>query len=177
MKKVLVIFLLMGLVIFGVTSCKKTYFSIAEEINENIAIKYTISTSYYMMGKAIELTRGKFHVVPGDSIVLFVEGKSTKSPVGNESVAQMQLAKTARFYATMPVRLDVGEYVITHKSICEMMGSLNYGPGENLFTCQSGKVVIDSLKGEEIFGSITGTYRNTKNQSLRVDGLVRAKLH
>ena len=156
--------------------CKRTKFTVAEEVNQNIAIRYTTTDSYYLAGKSIALKQSKFQLIPADSMVLFFQGNTTKSADGGQSIAQLQLARTARFYATLPVTLKPGKYDITFKSICEIVGSLNYQEGEGLFTCQSGQVVVDSLKKGEIFGSVSGTYRNTKNQSLKISGAIKARV-
>ncbi|MEZ5360529.1 MAG: hypothetical protein R3F48_17075 [Candidatus Zixiibacteriota bacterium] len=177
MKKNIALFLLSGLILFLATSCKKTHFTIAEEVHDNVGIRYTTKTTWYTMGKSIVLTQGKYQLIPSDSVVLYVEGESTGEAVSESAVAELKLAKTARFYFTLPRSIKPGRYDTGFKSICELMGSVNYGVGENLFTCQSGHVVIDSLRGEEVFGSIEGTYRNTRSQSLKLDGSFRAKPH
>ncbi|MCK5127870.1 MAG: hypothetical protein KAR42_16555 [candidate division Zixibacteria bacterium] len=176
MLKRFLIIVTLGLLLLSLISCSKSYFTIAEEVHENTAIKYKTVNSFYEMGKSIELTRGKFQLIPGDSIVLFIEGRSTKSTVSGETFAELPTAKSARFFVTLPISIAEGKYNTTHKAICEIIGSLNYQTGEGLFTCQSGEVVIDSLKGEKLFGSITGKYRNTKNQSLTVNGNIEANI-
>lgn len=175
MKRYIALVLLSGLLLCCLASCKSTHFTIAEEIHDNTAIRYTTKTTWYTMGKSIALTRGKYQLVPSDSVVLFVEGESTGEAVTGSSIAELKLAKTARFYFTLPPRIQPGKYKTGLKSIGEVMGSVNYAAGENLFTCQTGTVVVDSLRGEEMFGTISGTYRNTKNQSLKLDGAFRAK--
>lgn len=157
-------------------ACNKTYFQIAEEANNNVAVRYTTTTGAYTMGKSIALTRGKFEIIPGDSVVLYIEGRSTGKGVGEESVAELELATHARFYVMLPNMITVGRYNTQHRAICEVVGSMHYQTGENLFICQSGRISVDSLDGSKIYGKISGVYLNTKNQTLTVEGDIKADM-
>lgn len=155
-------------------SCKKTYFYIAEEVHDNTSVRFTTKSSFYTLGKSIALTHGGFELVPSDSTVLFIEGESTGRSKSGASIAQLRLSETARFYVTLPNNVNVGKYNIGHKAICEITGNLNYRIGETLFTCQSGSIVVDSLVGTKIYGTIEGDYINTRNQKLKIDGNIKA---
>ncbi|MFH1699493.1 MAG: hypothetical protein ABIE07_02805 [Candidatus Zixiibacteriota bacterium] len=160
--------------LFALMSCKRTYLYVAEEVYENTSVRFTTKSSFYTMGKSIALTHGGFELVPSDSTVLFIEGQSTNTGKGGISVAELRLAETARFYVTLPNTIRVGEFNIEHKSICEITGNLNYRIGETLFTCQRGSIIVDSLVGSKIYGTIDGDYLNTRNQTLKVEGNIKA---
>ncbi len=162
------------LVIIALVACKKTYFNISQEVYDNNSYRYTTKESFYMRGKSIALTEGKFELTPSDSVVLFVKGQSTGTHAKGKGFARFDLVETALVYVTMPNTINPGKYNIKHKSICEINGNMNYQFGENLFICQNGQVVVDSLDGERIYGRIKGTYLNTKNQSLIIDGNIKA---
>jgi hypothetical protein len=175
-RNILFLLILSILLIITVGSCKKTYFYMTEEIHENQTNKFTVKDSYYRMGKSIALTGGRYEITPGDSIVLFIVGQGKVSGVGSEGVMGLDFAETARFFISLPVRLSVQEYDTQHGAICEITGSLNYGQGESIFTCQSGSVVIDSLKKDNVYGHFDGTYLNTSNKSFTVEGPFKAGL-
>ncbi|MEE9442739.1 MAG: hypothetical protein V3V99_08735 [candidate division Zixibacteria bacterium] len=166
--------ILILLSLFALLSCKKTYFYVSEEVHDNTSVRFTTKSSFYTKGKSIALTHGGFELVPSDSTVLFIEGQSTGVGKGGVSVAQLRLAETARFYVTLPNTINVGKYNIGHKAICEITGNLNYRIGETLFTCQRGSVVVDSLVGSKIYGTISGDYLNTRNQTLKIEGNIKA---
>lgn len=160
----------------SLTSCKKIYFRVSEEANDNKANRFAITEAYYQMGKSIALTGGRYELTPSDSIVLFIEGQGKVTGIGGDGVVGLDYAQTARFFMTLPVRLQPKNYDTRFRSICEITGSLNYGAGENLFVCQSGQVVIDSLKKDTVYGTFKGTYLNTSNRTLSVDGPFTAGL-
>jgi hypothetical protein len=175
-KKILFLLSLSVLIITMLGSCKKSYIYMTEEIHHKKTNNFTVKESYYRLGKSIALTDGKYEITPGDSIVLYIVGQGKVAGVGNDDVMGLELAETARFFITLPVRPTVKEYDTHHKAICEITGNLNYGPGENLFTCQAGTVAIDSLKGDDLYGRFAGAYINTSNKSFTVRGPFKADL-
>jgi len=177
MKKNILFFIVLAalsIIFFG--SCKKTYFRMTEEVNQNATNKFAVKEAYYRMGKSIALTAGRFELTPGDSIVLYIEGRGKVSGIGDQGVVGLDFAETTRFYMTLPIRLSLKKYDIGHKAICEITGSLNYGAGEGLFVCQSGSVVVDSLKKDDVYGRFEGKYLNTSNKSFSVEGPFKATL-
>lgn len=154
--------------------CKNTYFHLTEEINDNATHRFTVKDAYYRMGKSIALTAGRFEITPGDSMVLYLEGQGRVTGVGEAGVAGLDFGQTARFYIRLPLQPERQKYDTEHKAICEITGSYGYGPGENLFVCQSGNVVVDSLRKDKIYGSFRGSYLNTSNKSMLVEGSFRA---
>jgi hypothetical protein len=171
--RLLAALILSVLIVTLLASCKRTYFHIKEEINNNTSVRFTTKESYYQMGKSIALTSGSYRIVPGDSIVMFIEGKASMGSVGETGVATFEAQETARFYVMLPSLPKVGKYNVSHRAICEIIG--RYNQGEGLFVCQSGQVVIDSLKRSKIYGKLTGEYLNTSNQKLSVDGNIKAR--
>jgi hypothetical protein len=167
-----IILILLSLI--ALISCKRTYFYVSEEVHDNTSVRFTTKSSFYTKGKSIALTHGGFELIPSDSTVLFIEGQSTGRSKSGVSIAQLRLSETARFYVTLPNTIRVGKYNIGHKAICEITGNLNYRIGETLFTCQRGNVVVDSLVGTKIYGTIEGDYLNTRNQKLKIDGNIKA---
>ena len=175
-RKIIFFFVLSALAIIFCGSCKKTYFRITDEVDPKSAGKFTIKKATYRMGRSIALTSGRFQLTPGDSIVLYIEGQGKVTGIGEQGVATLDFAETARFYMTLPIRLSLQEYDIGQKAICEITGNLNYGPGENLFVCQSGSVVVDSIKKDDVYGRFEGRYLNTRNKSFSVEGPFKAVL-
>jgi hypothetical protein len=170
------LFVVLAAVLVAILSggCKNTYFHLTEEINDNATNRFTVKDAYYRMGKSIAITGGRFEITPGDSIVLFLEGHGKVTGVGESGVAGLDFGQTARFYIRLPLQLDLQKYDTKFKAICEITGSYGYGSGENLFVCQSGKVVVDSLKKDKVYGSFSGSYLNTSNKSLLVEGDFKA---
>ena len=165
----------MMLIVFA-GSCKKTYIKMAEEVNENASNRFEVRDAYYQMGKSIALYAGRFELTPADSLVLYIEGRGKMFSAGEKGVAALDVAQTARFYIVLPPRLSLKTYETGNNAICEITGNLKYGVGENLFICQSGSVVIDSLKKDDVFGSFKGNYLNTSNKSFQVEGPFKATL-
>ncbi len=165
----LVIALLVGL------GCKRTYFRIREEAQSKQTVKFKQMESYHQMGKTIALTQGKFELRPGDSTILYISGEASLSGVGEAGVATLSFKETARFYFMLPSFVKVGSYDVNYQSICEIIGSPQYGFSENLFTCQTGRVVVDSIKGSKLYGQFGGKYINTSNSTLTVEGDFNAK--
>lgn len=165
----------MGVLAVLLVSCKKTYFHVSEEVNKNAKVRFTQQNAYYQMGKSIALNAGRYQLVPGDSIVLYIEGLGKFTGVGEVSVATLDIGETSRFYIALPNMLAAGKtYDTRNRAICEITGNFQYGSGENLFICQSGQVVIDSLKGSRVHGAFSGEYLNARNQSLSVTGAFKA---
>lgn len=174
-KTVLVVNAILLIVLFLGVGCKKTYFRIREESQDKQTVKFTMRESYFELGKSIALTQGNFEIRPGDSTILYVAGDASLPGFGEEGVATLEFKETARFYFMLPTFLKTGSYNVNFRSICEVLGSPQYGFGENLFTCQNGRVVIDSIKGSKIFGQFGGKYINTRDVTLTVEGDFHAK--
>jgi hypothetical protein len=175
-KNIISIIVLAVLLMIFVGSCKRTFFQVTEEMNKNQARQFVVKDAHYRMGKSIAITGSRFELTPADSIVLFIEGQSKVTGVGEEGVMTLDFAETTRFYIVLPIRLSPKKYDTEHRAICEITGNLNYGAGENLFICQNGQVVIDSLKKNNIFGTFRGRYLNTSNKSFMVEGPFEAGL-
>jgi len=174
-RKTAILIISWGVLLAGLGACKKTYFHVSEEANDGVTVRFKTAETYYLMGKSIALTEGSFRLTPCDSTVLFIEGEATNVAARGANFFQWKMSQTARFFVTLPPRLRAGRYDAGHHAVCEIVGSKNYQVGENLFVCQSGEVVIDSLKGNKVFGKISGRYLNTRNQSLTVDGPFKAQ--
>jgi hypothetical protein len=173
--KTVILVVLSLLVLVLAASCKKTYLYLSEEVRDNKPARFAIQEAYYLRGKSIALYAGRFQLTPSDSVVLHLSAQGSVTGFGEAGVATLDFDQVARVYIVLPNRLTPGEYDIGRNGVCEITGSLNYRQGENLFVCQSGRLVIDSLKGDKIFGIISGTYLNAGNQSLSLEGAVKAK--
>lgn len=174
-RKAAIVIIIGVVLLAGLGACKKTYFHVSEEANDGVAVRFKTVEAHYMMGKSIALTEGSFRLTPCDSTVLFIEGEATDVATRGANFFQWKMSQTARFFVTLPARLRAGRYDAGHHAVCEIVGSKNYQVGENLFVCQSGEVVVDSLKGNKVFGKISGRYLNTKNQSLTINGSFKAQ--
>lgn len=161
-------------ILLSLAACKRLYYHVSEEISGNKPNKFRVQKAYYQMGKSIAITGGRYELVPGDSIILYIQGQGTVTGVGEAGVATLDFPETTRFYISLPNLLNVKTYRTGRRAICEITGNLNYGPGENLFVCQSGRVVIDSLKKDNIYGNFSGKYLNTSNKSITVEGAFKA---
>lgn len=176
MNKKLIIPIL--IIIFSVSifaSCNRTYFYLKEEVLNNKKLKFKTRESYYRYGQQIELTGGGFRVDSGEDVLLYIKGETTVTGVGEPGIMTLEFREVAQFYIALTPPLGVGKYDTKHKAICEILNSLSYKTGENLFTCQRGEVVIDSLKKDNIYGKITGDYLNTSNKRLSIEGNIKAK--
>lgn len=174
MSKNKVIVIVVAVVLFGLSACKRVHFNVAEEVNDGRSNRFVIKESWYRMGKSIAITGGQYQIVPGDSIILYIRGLGTVTGVGEAGVATLDFPQTTRFYIMLPNILSEKSYDIGQSAICEITGSLNYRAGENLFICQTGQVAIDSIKSEKLYGRFSGKYLNTSNQSISVDGPFKA---
>jgi hypothetical protein len=174
-KKLFIAVLIIILASLVLPSCKRTYFYLQEEVLNNKKLKFNTRESYYRYGQQIELTGGGFRVDSGDDILIYIKGETTVSGVGEPGIMTLEFREVARFYIALTPPLGVGKYDIKHKALCEIINSLSYKTGENLFTCQQGEVVIDSLKKDYIYGKITGEYLNTSNKRLSIEGNIKAK--
>lgn len=163
-----------AVLLLSLGACKRIHFTVSEEVNDNRSNRFVIKEAWYQMGKSIALTGGQYQIVPGDSIILYIRGMGTVTGVGEAGVATLDFPQTTRFYIMLPNRLSLRRYDIGRRAICEITGSMAYDQGENLFVCQTGQVVIDSLKGEKLHGQFSGIYLNTRNQSITVDGPFKA---
>lgn len=173
-KDLFLIAILAGILIVLASSCKRLYFHVTEEVLSGESNRFTQKKAYYWMGRSIALTAGRFEITPGDSTVLFIEGRGSVTGVGEAGVATLDFGETARFFIALPLKIQARRYDTRFRAICEVTGSLKYGAGENLFVCQSGEVVVDSLKGTRIYGTFRGDYLNTSNKRLAVDGQFKA---
>lgn len=163
-------------ILLSLAACKRMYYHVSEEVAGNTPNKFRLQESYYQMGKSIAITGGRYELVPGDSIILYIKGQGTVTGVGEAGVATLDFPETTRFYIMLPNNLSLKSYNTGGRAICDITGNLNYGAGEDLFVCQSGKVVIDSLKGDKVYGKFSGKYLNTSNKSISVDGPFKAGL-
>ena len=161
-------------ILLSLAACKRFYYHVSEEVAGNQPNKFRVQEAHYQMGKSIAITGGRYEIVPGDSIILYIKGQGTVTGVGEAGVATLDFPETTRFYISLPNILGVKTYNIGQKAICEITGNLDYGSGENLFVCQSGRLVVDSLKKDKIYGNFSGKYLNTSNKSITVDGSFRA---
>jgi len=156
-------------------SCKRTYFYLEEEVLYNKRLKFNTKESYYRYGQQIILTGGGFRVDSGDDVLLYIKGETTVTGVGEPGIMTLEFREVARFYISLTPPLGIGRYDTKYNAICEIINSHSYQSGENLFTCQQGEVVVDSLKGDKIFGTISGEYLNTSNKRLSIEGDIKAK--
>lgn len=157
------------------TSCKRTYFYLKEEVHDNEQLKFNTKKSYYQYGKQITLSQGSFRIDPGDDALLYIKGETTVTGVGEPGVMTLDFREIAHFYINLTPPIGIGRYDTRYKAICEIINSTSYTLGDNLFTCQQGEVVIDSLKGDKIFGTITGRYLSSGNKRLTIEGNIKAK--
>jgi hypothetical protein len=152
------------------TGCEKSRFWVKEEIAGEARHSFTLEEAYYLTDRTIELTRGKYQIVGGDSLVLYISGAAKFSVTGKDKLAGFDIKEKARFYLMLPPQLAPRSYTINNRAICEIIGNAMYDPGESLFICESGQVTIDSLVDTKIYGAFAGQYVNTSNNRLEVDG-------
>lgn len=174
MKKATACLAVFVLIISIGAGCKRTYFRVTEESESNTSLRFATKKSYYKLNQSISLVGGRYAITSGDSLLLYLEGEAKTPGVGEVGVAELDLTETARLYITLPLGQKAGRQQIGQRSICEIIGSASYRMGENLFVCQSGEIVIDSLVGKEYYGKFTGKYLNTSNRSLTAEGDIRA---
>ena len=169
-RQKLIIGALCALSIIGLTSCKKYYFLMADEGSKKPTARFKVTGAYYQLGQSIALTRGYYELRPADSTLLYFEGEGAAAVLGEEGVATLAVNQVARLFFTLPNRVTVGHHDVGGHGIAEIMRSLKYKSGENLFVCQKGGVTVDSLKGSKLYGRFRGTYVNTSNHSFYLEG-------
>jgi len=174
MKKIITCLAIFAMIISLGAGCKRTYFRITEESKGNTPLRFTIKKSYYRPNQSISLVGGRYAITSGDSLLLYIEGKAKIPGVGEVGVAELDLSETARIYISLPPGQKTGRQHIDHRSICEIVGGGAYRMGENLFVCQSGEIVIDSLVGKEFYGKFNGKYLNTSSRTLTAEGDIKA---
>jgi len=158
----------------GLNACKKTYFHVSEQITGNVKNRFTTKSSYYLVGQSLALTGGRYAIHPGDSVLLFIEGQAKVPGVGQNDVAGFDVDETARFFFVLPPLPQPGTYDLQYNGIAEILNDEYYSEGTNLFTCQSGKLVIDSVKSAELYGRFVAEFLNTQNKKLSALGDFKA---
>jgi|GEM_PF-3056819 hypothetical protein len=161
---------LCALGIIALTSCKSYYFLMADEGSKKPTDRFKVTNAYYQSGQSIALTRGYYEIRPADSTLLYFEGEASAAEVGEVGVATLSVNQVARLFFTLPNRFGVGHHDVGGHGLAEIMRSMKYKSGENLFVCQKGGVTVDSLKGSKVFGRFRGTFVNTSNHSFYLEG-------
>jgi len=148
----------------------------SEQTRPNEKLRFTFTKSIYKRNQSIQLTRGKYSIAPGDSLLMYIEGKAKTRGVGEAGVVELQFTERAMIYVSLPPEIYEETYSVKFASICEILNNPIYHVRENIFTCQSGKVVVDSIRGTDIFGTLTGEYLNTSNKKLSIEAPFKSKL-
>ena len=160
--------------LLGLASCKSFYFSMADEGSQKPTARFKVTDAYYQIGQSIALTHGYYELRPADSTLLYIEGEAPAAELGEQGVATLTVNQMARLYFTLPDQITVGHHDVGGRAIAEIMRSMKYPSGQNLFVCQKGGVTVDSLKGSKVFGRFRGTFVNTSDHSFYLEGAFKA---
>ncbi len=162
------------LMVLALSACSSTYFYITEEARDGKTYQYGLSKGYFEAGKSLAISNGRLKITPGDSLLLYLEGSSRKTGESRIGIATLDFVQKARFYIMLPSQPELRSYSMQYNAICEVLLSGLYDEGANLFTCQRGEIVLDSIAKGDHWGRFKGVFLNTQNKEIEVEGDFRA---
>jgi len=81
-----------------------------------------------------------------------------------------------RIYLQLPDELRLMSINLTGKSFIQLLGRYDQSAESKIYVPQTGALVIDSLAGNKLYGTLNGQYANNKGETVAFDGKFKIKI-
>lgn len=140
--------------------------------------KVKVEQTEFVMGAVISdpFAEEKLRPGSGNCVILNLGTRGEPLEVDKSNLLGYDEYFRCLLYLQLPVRPERGVIALEDNSFVQILGRYQTPQENKVFLPDSGSLVIDSLAGKRLFGTIHGVYRSLLEQNLQFDGRFKVKI-
>ena len=140
--------------------------------------KVKVEKTEFMAGAVLGDPMSRDKVKLGDGNVIVLITGSRGRTVNTEAHDLMSYDRYARYrlFVQLAATIEAGPIVLKDNSLLQMMGRYELDAEDKLYYPIGGELVVDSLSGNKLFGTIDGRFENHKGDPISLEGRFKAKI-
>ncbi|MEW5796013.1 MAG: hypothetical protein AB1772_06590 [Candidatus Zixiibacteriota bacterium] len=140
--------------------------------------KVKVEKSEYFVGAVLGDPLSEDKVAPGDGNCLVIVTGSRGESLGSrpEDVVSFDRYDRYRVFFELPSEIKPAAIPLKDRSFVQQLGRYDLSADDKMFFPADGRLIVDSVSGGRLFGSIEGRYENHQKASIAFEGKFKAKI-
>ena len=140
--------------------------------------KIKVEKTEFMVGAVLgdPMSRNKVEQGDGNCLVLITGSRGRTLDTEGHDLASFDRYVRYRLFIQLAATIEAGSITLKDNSLLQMLGRYEITPEDKLFYPTSGELVVDSLAGNKLFGTIDGHFENNHGRAIAFEGRFKAKI-
>ncbi len=176
MKKLLpIIALLVCMVLMACTSRYRLDFHM---IHSDELHKVKVERTQYLTGAVLDDPFGREKVMPGPGNCIVLTTGSRGRTLSDNPDVLVAFDRYLRYsiFLQLPSRPEQDTIQVVNNSFVQLMEHYELSDEERMFFARSGTLVVDSIPGKHLYGTLRAYYENATGQPTQFDGQFKVKI-
>jgi hypothetical protein len=150
------------------------FFLVQDEVKEKIKIEMT----EYALGAVLADPMSREKVEPGDGNCLILVTGSRGRTIDKEAEDLVSFDRYVRYrvFVQLPEGIESGRVTLTDNSFVQLLGRYERPAEDKMYLPRDGELVVDSLAGKRLYGSLNGSFENRLGELVGFEGRFKAKI-
>ncbi|SYZ74723.1 hypothetical protein TRIP_C90351 [Candidatus Zixiibacteriota bacterium] len=168
---------ILALLILTSISCNTKYKLHFYKIDPGKKLELQNEKTYFLKGYVLAKAGSENIITAGRGTMLITDQSMTDPEM--EDIPSGLLTTSGkinfRIFAQLPADLKNDSLNLAGNSICQIVGQYNRAESLKIFDCTEGFILIDSVKSNKFFASLSGKYFNIEKDSLVFQGEMKPR--
>ncbi|MCD6248914.1 MAG: hypothetical protein J7J98_01110 [candidate division Zixibacteria bacterium] len=139
--------------------------------------KIKVEKTEFMVGAVLgdPTSRNKVEQGDGNCLVLITGSRGRTLDTEAHNLASYDRYVRYRLFIQLAATVKAGSMTLKDNSLLQMLGRYEIAPEDKLYYPIGGELVVDSLAGNKLFGTIDGRFENRNGEPVALEGQFKAK--
>jgi len=144
----------------------------------DVRTKIKVEKTEFMVGAVLGDPMSLDKVEPGDGncLVLITGSRGRTLDAEARDLVSYDRYVRYRLFIQLAATVEAGSTALKDNSLLQMLGRYEIAPEDKLYYPTSGEIVVDSLAGNKLFGTIDGRFENRHGVAVAFEGRFKAKI-
>jgi len=169
---------IIAIILTATSACTSRYRLDMFTINAGHRSKIKIEKTEYFMGVVLGDPATQDKMVRGDAncLVLMTGARGENMGSRPEDIVSFDRYERFRLFLQLPLSPSPGTVTLKSNSFVQQLGRYEVGDEDRMYFPIDGRLVIDSITKNKLFGTIDGAYENGRHDTLSFQGRFKAKV-
>lgn len=113
---------------------------------------------------------------PGNCIVLITGSRGEAVQIDLSNLVGYDRYLRYKIFLQLPSKPERGLIRLENNSFVQLLGYYELLPEDKMYLAREGTLVVDSIPGKHLFGTINGNYENNKKQQVSFQGQFKVRI-
>ncbi len=141
-------------------------------------IKVKVEKTEYMIGTVLGDPMSRDKVEPGDGNILVLITGSRGQTLDKKALEMVSWDRYTRYrvFVQLASTVEAGRIALKDRALVQLMGRYELDSEAKLYHPAQGDLIIDSIAGNKLYGTIDGQFKNNGDETVAFEGQFKAKI-